>query len=309
MSAQPYLQSVTNHSASGELDTPSPTPSTSASPPAGNPPRGEGEGPGCRGAVRQRADKSLPTDRLSFEKQVEALKAIAQLSGPGKRPVTAEDISASLGLKGNTGGLSNKFFRDTGWIEPSGRGLYVAADGLVAFHRHLGMDPQDLAGAQAYLLDAVRTGWYWEEIEGMVQGAGVRATAVLHALARAAGASADHKEQLGLIVDWLEWLGLVRREGEIIAAADPAQPSVPADKPEEEAQAVEADEPALDVIPVAEAEEQPARQAAPEVSANPVMDTAIVSMHFSVRITADDAVKLSDEQLKALLAFAEKLRS
>jgi hypothetical protein len=36
--------------------------------------------------------------------------------------------------------------------------------------------------------------------------------------------------------------------------------------------------------------------------------SALVSFSFNVRMTADDAAKLSAEQLKALLEFAEKLR-
>ncbi|KGH43230.1 hypothetical protein IN07_24135 [Modestobacter caceresii] len=315
MSAKPHLQSVTDQPTFGETGTPPAQPSTPAAPPAGGPPRGEGEGAGNRAALRQRAEKSLPTDRLSFEKQVEALKWIAQLSGPGKRPVTAEEISASLGLKGNTGGLSNKFFRDSGWIEPGGRGQYVATDGLVAFHRHFGMDSTDLVGAQAYLLGSARASWYWQEIEGMVQGAGVRTAAVLHALARAAGASANHKEQLELVVEWLEWLGLVSRDGEIIAANSLAAVSKSVSETEEQTSVPDAGELMLDdQTPVAEDHpddigEQSDGQATLAAPVNPVVDAAIVSMTFSVRITADDAVKLSDDQLKTLLAFAEKLRS
>ena len=163
---------------------------------------------------KARADRSLPTDRLSFDKQVDVLRAIAQMSGSNRRPVTAEDLSASIGLRGNTGGLSNKFFRDSGWVVSAGRGMYTATDPLLEYHRHLNVDPQDMGGARRHLAGAARDSWYWEVVEQLLDG-GARQTMILHALSKAAGAY-DHMPQLQLILTWLEWLGLVRREGDLV---------------------------------------------------------------------------------------------
>ena len=311
MAAKPYLQSVGNQTFIGEPDQP-PTapaaPTASTTPPldsgsaGGAPPKG-GDGSGTRPNQRARAEKNLPTDRLGFDKQIEALRAIAQLSGTAKRPVTAEAISSALGLKGNTGGLSNKFFRDNGWIEPAGRGEYIAADSLVNFGRHLGMDSNDLDGARKYLAATARENWHWQEIADRLHGQGLPTSAVLHALAKAAGASAEHRQQLELVIDWLGWLGLVRREDDKVMAVTPEHDSRAAEAPTP-------DESARDVQHATEAvaeSEEPA-PAQREAELTPVLDGALVSMNFSVRITADDATKLSDDQLRTLLDFAEKMR-
>lgn len=304
MSAQPFLQSV-NTSFAGEVHEPPSVPqgfggSTSGEPPAPN---------STRAVQKQRAEKSLPTDRHGFEKQVEALGSIAQLSGNSKRPVNAEDVSASLNLKGNTGGLSNKFFRDCGWVESSGRGAYVATDDLLAYRRHLAVDPSDLAGSFAYLVPAARRSWFRQEIGDMLEGAGVRETMVMHALAKAAGATSNHMAQLKLIVDWL---GLVVRDGELLQAKQEAA-SVGSVTPEvDEETGTPAAEPAADAQtetpgPAADTSDfpPPTRTITPTLGG----DEPMLSMHFSVRMTADDVAKLSGDQLQGLLAFAEKMRS
>ena len=95
--------SKATHGWGGSL-TPSPyaaSPSLPTSAAGGtNPPAGSKTLAGRRSSGLAR---SLPTDRLNFEKQVDVLRAIAQMSGNSRRPVTAEDLSAAIGLKGNTG--------------------------------------------------------------------------------------------------------------------------------------------------------------------------------------------------------------
>jgi hypothetical protein len=232
----------------------------------------------------------------------------------------AEDLSAAIGLKGNTGGLSNKFFRDSGWIIPAGRGAYTAADPLMEYHRHLNVDPNDTSGARRYLADSARSSsWYWEVLEPMLEG-GIRQTLVLHTLSKEAGAY-EHTEQLLLILEWLEWLGLIRRDGETVfpAASEGslrAETDSPADEePEQEPATEEAPAGQDAAMESALAEQETAAagnaQKPADRDARPTeeIDTsALVSFSFNVRITADDAAKLSAEQLKALLEFAEKLR-
>jgi hypothetical protein len=309
--SQPRLQAVNGEVWLGESDAP-PTPPTigtnSANAGGANPPNSGNAGK----AQKQRADRSLPTDRLSFEKQVEVLRAIAQMSGNARRPVTAEDLSAAIGLKGNTGGLSNKFFRDCGWVESAGRGAYAATEPLLEHHRHLNVDAQDVAGARRYLAASARGSWFWEAIEPMLDDGGARQTMILHSLSKAAGAY-EHTPQLLLILTWLDWLGLVRRDGELLfrtASAEGGPTAEPGSSLE--------DESAHDVLTAAPADLS-GTQGSEMADCSGSVDladrladrteaSALVSFNFSVRITADDAAKLSAEQLQSLLTFAEKLR-
>jgi hypothetical protein len=312
-SSKSHLQAVTGEAWIGETDAPPAAPSAAAAPPTGgsNPPSAGSAGR----AQKQRADRSLPTDRLSFEKQAEVLRVIAQI----RRAVAAEDLSAAIGLKGNTGGLNNKFFRDSGWINPAGRGAYTAADVLVEYHRHLNVDPADTAGARRHLAESARSSWYWQVLEPMLAG-GIRQTLVLHALSKEAAAY-DHTQQLLLILEWLEWLGLIQREGEMVlpttsegevrtetddrADDESDQRSPAAEAATGEDEAPESARP--DHEPTGGGNSQQSAKGA-STSTEEIDTSALVSFSFNVRITADDAAKLSSEQLKALLEFAEKLR-
>jgi hypothetical protein len=265
---------------------------------------------------KQRSERSLPTDRLSFEKQVEALEAIAQLSGGAKKPVTAGDVSAAIGLAptSGTGGLSNKFFRDSGWITSAGRGNYAATDALMEYFRHVKIDAQDPA-ARRHLVGPAQLSWYWEALEPVLSsGGGARKSMVLLALSKAAGAT-EHTAQLELIVTWLEWLHMVRRDGDLTFLASPEgeQPTDGDDNANDDTSDTEADTPQTyqEVAPTApaaardEAAPDSRSAAAPETGAD---TSALISFNFSVRITVEDAAKLSAEQLQSVLDFAEKLR-
>lgn len=301
MSSQPHLQAV-GSPFTGHADAP-PTPASpvSGSTTAGDPPKNTTK----PAATKQRAEQALPTDRLSFDKQVQALRSLAQLSGNGRRPVTAEEQSSALGLKGNVGGLSNRFFKDCGWVETSGRGMYVPTETLVKFHRHLGIQPDDLVGARTILAETAVHSWFWHEIGASLEGDGIRQSGVLHLLGNAAGAAPSHTPQLNLIIDWLIWLGLVVREGDMLKLTTPTSAAAsdaeeePTEQPVAE-QTVDDATVIVDEVPVS---------APSDDHATPTVDTAaLLSFNFSVRITADDAAKLSNDQLDRLLEFAEKLR-
>jgi hypothetical protein len=307
MSSQPHLQAVSN-AFTGHADapptTPAPLSSSGGTSTTSGPPKNSAPKP----APKQRAEQALPTDRLNFDKQVQALRSVAQLSGNGRRPVTAEEQSSALGLKGNVGGLSNRFFKDSGWLESAGRGMYVPTEPLVRFHRHLGIQPDDLEGARAILAETVKSSWYWIEIGQMLEGDGILQSGVLHLLGNAAGAAPNHTPQLVLIIDWLVWLGLVVRDGDRVKLASLSESS------EETA----AERPVEDVATDAASKETPEEpthhtpeeeRAAQTARPTPVDVDALVSFNFSVRITADDAAKLTTDQLQTLLEFAEKLRS
>lgn len=318
MSTQPRLHAVNGDSWIGEPDGPPTAPDLATDSAAGgtNPPSGGASGGATQRVQKQRSDRSLPTDRLSFEKQVEALEAIAQLSGGAKKPVTAGDVSAAIGLAptSGTGGLSNKFFRDSGWIVSAGRGNYAATDALMEYFRHVKIDPQDRA-ARRHLVDPARASWYWEALEPVLSsGGGARKSIVLLALSKAAGAT-EHTSQLETIAAWLEWLGMVRRDGDLTYLVSPdGEQSAEDDNANEGAPGMEADTSIdADSTPAAVAaatdDETPVvPPQAPATSEAGVDTSALISFNFSIRITAEDASKLSPEQLQSVLDFAEKLR-
>ena len=79
---------------------------------------GAEESPPERTRPRPRTAKALPTDRLKFEMQVRALKALAMESQNGSHPVGAPELAKRIGVAETTAPLNNAFFADAG-LEPA----------------------------------------------------------------------------------------------------------------------------------------------------------------------------------------------
>lgn len=304
MTQQNHLQAVSGESWSAS----DPPPGTSGPGDAEHRPTGgdggtppSGSAASTRSLQRSRAERPLPTDRLSFEKQIDVLRAIARLSGRERRAVTAEQLSEAMGMKGNTAGLSNRFFVESNLVEFIGRGSYTASGALLDYHRHLSVDPQDLVGAVRCLVPAIQQSWYWQVIEPMLDG-GLPERMALLSLSGAAGAT-EHTAQLQIVLQFLVWLRMLRRDGDTLLAGEHFGSPLPTGPDEQGGEPVVSQE--VSARGQGQASEPLHVTSSPLASPEPV---AMVSFNFSVRITADDAARLTDDQLQTLLSFAEKLR-
>jgi hypothetical protein len=302
VTSEPHLQAV-------------PGGSWTAEPP---PPTGGGSGdsppPGAAGKDRatskQRPERSLPTDRMKFDKQVEALHLYAQLSGPSHGPVSAEDLANTMDMSPSTTALCSGFFRDSNWLTRVGRGSYAATDGLLEYNRHLNVDPSDRAGALPYLADLARDSWYWAAIEPLLRQGSARRSVLLLSLSKAAGAH-NHKAQLLLLLEWLDWLELIDRDGDLVRLGTLAgredglsttTDDVDGPHLEPGSQGHDVD----DMLVTSEIAVRPVKETAPGVVDDAL--GSLIAFNFSVRITADDAAKLTPEQITALLQVVDKLR-
>lgn len=273
------------------------------------PPSGSTPG-GGRAQAKGRPERPIPTDRLRFDNQLEVLRSVASMSGNNRRGVDAETMSAAIGLKGGTGGLNSRFFRAAHWFESVGRGEYTASEGLLAYWRHINVDPEDAYGATATMRGEVRRSWFWETISPMLEsGQPVRERALLLQLANAAGTT-DHTTQLETIIEWLAWVGLVERDGDMVRLAgagpvdEPSSESATEPLADEGASTDQRDE-SLSAIEEGEGPVQAPRATARAAEST---DDAIISFNVSVRLTADDVKNLNDDQMAFVMGLAEKLR-
>lgn len=279
------------------------SPDAVASGDAGNP-RGGVPGGKDRAHAKQRPLHSLPTDRVKFEKQIEAIRRLAQMSGPGKRPVSSEDLAHALELSANTAGLCVGFFRDSGWVTKVSRGNYVATDAAWDYQHDLSLDERGHTAALRHLVEPVKKSWYWQAIEPMLPG-GAPQPVLLRALSKAANAH-DHRAQLLLILDWLGWLGLVHRSGDMIfPVQDAANPNDLSDNtnPQKDSH-LPMDENGSPEMASSSKTETPSTQPA-QVEGDVA---SMISFSLNVRITAEDAARLSPEQLSSLVDVVQRLR-
>jgi hypothetical protein len=245
---------------------------------------------------RQRATKSLPTDRLKFDQQVRILQTLGRISGPGKRPVTAEELSRAVGDVANTTvGLSHGFFRDSGWIDRQARGRYVATDCLVEYGRRLAIDPTQPQRAIQALRDPVRQSWYWQVLQPNLAAGPVSIHEAIAMLAAEADAAMGHIPMLRNIVEWLRWVGLVTVSDDQLRLADATA---------EPAEATSAPEPASDspaATPTASAGKKPT------TGQGGSPPDAVLAFSFDLHVTADDLSRLDPEQIKALFEAVGKV--
>ncbi|KAA1427862.1 hypothetical protein [Nocardioides antri] len=273
-----------------------------------------GNGPtrNVRAPKKARATKPIPTDRLSFENQLAVLKNVAITSGNTRRGSNSNAMSAAIGLKGDTGGLIARFFRSAGWFElADARGEYTASPGTIAWNQHITVDSTAQYDAAAKMRAEVAKSWFWEVLEPMLaSGHSIRDSLALLELAKAAGAT-NHVPQLTMILQWLEWVGLIVIEDDYLRLR--ADRDAPAEPGEDSAESVVVSdgESNSDADDVAEEMTPPQLTTADESRGRPagVVDTeAIVSFTLSVRLTADDLQVMDETQRDFVLALAERLR-
>jgi hypothetical protein len=278
-------------------------PSTLHSVPAPPSEDGEGEAKKARREARQRPSKPLPTDRIKLDVQQKILQAIGRMSND-KKPIPNDRLSDALNGAASrySVGLSHRFFVECGWLQMVGRGEYAATPALVHYSRRLGVAPEAPDEALAVLRAAVTetAGWFWPVIFGLMEHGPARVSEVTVALMTAAEVGEDHRPQVKMLIDWLRYIGLVivtedRMALRTDSAPNPAAQSEPA-----------AASPEPERAEPAPATQYPTGQPAspdPEVSqpttAQVEAKHPMLSFDFSFRLTAEDLLQLSPEQIRA----------
>jgi hypothetical protein len=248
----------------------------------------DGESPTGRQQQRQRAGRALPTDRMKMDLQVRVLQTLGRLSGQRKAPVNADDLSRAVGdVAPSTVGLSNRFFKDAGWLDAAGRGRYAATDELVEYTRRLAAGTP--ARAKEPLTAAMRNSWFWEYLQPYLTAGPLAVNEAVIMLMRQADAIDSHVPMIRNVIEWMEFAGLVVTHDDQIVMADgetarspgsPSPPSAPAG---------------------AGGEEPTETRAADEKATKPAGGSpprAVVTLSFDVRLTAEDLAQLSPEQIK-----------
>src|SRR5262245_55574709 len=72
----------------------------------------------------------LPTDRITFEKQLMLLRAYVAATDQGTKAASNEDVGAVIKMQGSTVSLGNAFFVKNGFLTRSGRGYVPAKEVL-----------------------------------------------------------------------------------------------------------------------------------------------------------------------------------
>lgn len=175
---------------------------------------------------RPKLSKSLPTDRITFNRQLEVLKAWASSSVPQGKTVTNAEAAKLIDLNPSTISLANPFFSSVNLLSENDNG-YVPAPEVFAYLRALEWNPDTAAQKlQQLFLDS----WFWQKLHPTLRFKPVSEESALAMLADESNASPEHKPRLKLLLEYLITVGLIQRDGEMLklvrenaSASEPAK--------------------------------------------------------------------------------------
>jgi hypothetical protein len=158
----------------------------------------------------------LPTPRIAFAKQVEMIRAYGTAYVANGAPATSIQVAELVDLHEDTARLANGFFLDLGLLQRGETGFTPNAD-VIAFHRAKEANAEN---PERKLLPSFRETWFAKALTTRLafRGALDEAEAV-GILADAAGASPENKNQLSLLISYLDAAGVVERDGTSIRLA------------------------------------------------------------------------------------------
>ena len=178
----------------------------------------------------------LPTTRGSFKTQVSILKGYGAAAESHGEFVSLGNVADACGLSKDTVSVCNEFFRDVGFLSRQGRRFKPSAD-VLEFVRASHWNA-DTAGH--VLGQVIRRTWFGQATLTRLTVRALNKVDIVEALAQEAGASVDHKPRVEMLIDYLEFSGVIRRNGDLYEPVregvdarpdDPPTPPTTADSP------------------------------------------------------------------------------
>lgn len=249
-----------------------------ATPPPPDDPGGTESQTPKRAKSKARPNFAVPTDRMKFpETQVSSLVSACVASRNGQVPVTSESQAALMGVSPATAGLNNGFFVSLGLMKKVGKGAYMPTELALQFQQKWSFDK---TGAPAILQPAFVGQWFYEAIKQRVQVGRPTVKQTIETLASHAGTDSSYETQYGLLLDWLEYVGLITTTGGVVSLVGEAETSTveppPADTTHQ-----------TPILP------EPERQ-------KPKQKFPVVSLSIEVSLTAEDLATLPPDAITAL---------
>ena len=162
--------------------------------------------------AKNKPERFLPTERITFKRQLELLRAYAAASGPTNKPVTNKDVASFVKMTDSTTSMGNAFFTQNGFLAKVGGG-FVPAPEVVAFHR---ANDWNAETASQKLGPLVARTWFADALLPRLSLNALEEEQAVVVLAEAATADPKYRINLKLLIDYLEASGLVSRDGTLV---------------------------------------------------------------------------------------------
>lgn len=159
--------------------------------------------------------KKLPTFRVGFAKQLDALRGYAVISDGGTKPVHYSKVADLIKVHEANVSSMNPFFLENGFIEKSG-GMYLPAPAILEYNRQHSWNAETAARKLAPI---VLHSWFGRAILQRLQFRTMSEDEAIEALAAECMAGPTAKPQLRMLIDYCDAAGiLARANGQLTAA-------------------------------------------------------------------------------------------
>jgi hypothetical protein len=169
-------------------------------------------------ATKAKLLKTIPTDRVSFERQLEVLRAYAAASGPEKKAVTNEEVAAVLkGLAPSSVSICNPFFGDSGALVTEGR-KQRPTDAVFDYLHAYEWNPET-AGLKLHGIFAQT--WAAKALLPKLSFRPLTKDEAAGFLAEESKAQKSHRKSLDTLLEFLATAGVVKIDGNTVTKSQP----------------------------------------------------------------------------------------
>lgn len=156
--------------------------------------------------------KVLPTDRVSFEKQLAVLRGYAAASGSDKKPVSNSDVASIVGIHVGSVSNCNPFFADVGLLIREA-GVYRPADVVFEYANSYDWDAE---GAPLKLSTAIAATWFSQVLLPRLTFRSLSKDEAIKVLAEESKAPRDYRDHLALLIEYMGATGVISVDGNSI---------------------------------------------------------------------------------------------
>jgi hypothetical protein len=152
--------------------------------------------------------KVFPTARISFDKQIVILQAYAAAAGPNGKAVSNKEVAALVKMTSETVSLSNAFFSNIGLILKVDGG-YIPAPEVVHFQLAHQWNPEKAGHKLAPIIERA---WFTQRLLPKLRMGPLDKIAAIADLAEVASAPPKYGPQMTLLLDYMEFAGIVQQD-------------------------------------------------------------------------------------------------
>jgi len=157
--------------------------------------------------------KNLPTDRVGFESQFKILRAYAKASDEqGRVAVTNKDVERFADISASSISTCNPFWNDAGLLLREGN-KQRPVEAVFAYDQAAEWGADRPASKLAQVL---ASSWFGKPLLAKLALQAVSKNEALAFLADECRASPDYKAQVALLLEYLEFVGLIVCEGNLV---------------------------------------------------------------------------------------------